>query len=93
LDSVFDNRSASAGTGHFHLLIDEDTMFAPGETIPFDSTHLHYGKGQTSVTVPLAPGQHKLALQFANAVHQSYGPEYLKIIEVNTEVNTEVKTE
>jgi Domain of unknown function (DUF4399) len=68
-------------------------MFAPGETIPFDSTHLHYGKGQTSVTVPLAPGQHKLALQFANAVHQSYGPEYLKIIEVNTEVNTEVKTE
>jgi hypothetical protein len=40
-------------TGHFHLLIDEPASPPEGEVIPFDATHLHYGKGQTSVDFSL----------------------------------------
>eukprot|EP00197_Chlamydomonas_leiostraca_P011157 CAMPEP_0202861732 /NCGR_PEP_ID=MMETSP1391-20130828/3034_1 /ASSEMBLY_ACC=CAM_ASM_000867 /TAXON_ID=1034604 /ORGANISM="Chlamydomonas leiostraca, Strain SAG 11-49" /LENGTH=163 /DNA_ID=CAMNT_0049541163 /DNA_START=23 /DNA_END=514 /DNA_ORIENTATION=- len=71
----------AAGTGHFHVLIDQGA--APeGEVLPFDSTHLHYGKGQTSGDIELAPGEHKLTLQFANALHESYGPQLAKTIVV-----------
>ncbi len=41
-----------------------------GAEIPFDETHLHYGKGQTEASVTLAPGKHTLTLQFANALHK-----------------------
>ena len=41
-----------------------------GEEIPFDETHLHYGKGQTEAAITLTPGKHKLTLQFANALHK-----------------------
>lgn len=70
------------GTGHFHLLVDEKKGFVEGQSIPFDDTHLHYGKGQTEADVTLAPGKHLLTLQFANALHQSYGPEYATSVEV-----------
>jgi hypothetical protein len=70
-----------AGTGHFHLLIDLPS--APeGEPIPFDDSHKHYGKGQTSDDVTLAPGKHQLTLQFADAKHQSYGPAFAKTVSV-----------
>ncbi|KAG2447178.1 hypothetical protein HYH02_007921 [Chlamydomonas schloesseri] len=70
------------GTGHHHLLID---VAAPpaGEAIPFDDAHKHFGKGQTGVDLELAPGKHTLTLQFANALHESYGPAYAKTITVN----------
>jgi Domain of unknown function (DUF4399) len=74
-----------SGTGHFHLLIDADEDYPLGKAIPFDATHLHYGKGQTSASIELPTGSHKLALQFANALHESYGPEYLKTIKVTVE--------
>eukprot|EP00877_Chromochloris_zofingiensis_P003429 jgi/Chrzof1/13087/Cz07g19100.t1 len=70
------------GTGHFHVLIDEDQQYEEGDTIPFDDTHKHYGKGQKDVDVDLQPGKHKLTLQFANALHQSYGPKYAASIMV-----------
>jgi len=38
--------------------------------VPFDDTHLHFGKGQTEASIVLAPGKHKLTLQFANALHK-----------------------
>lgn len=38
----------------------------------------------TSVLLILnAQGEHNLTLQFANALHESYGPEYAKTITVN----------
>lgn len=70
------------GTGHFHLIIDDGDSFPAGVVIPFDDKHKHYGKGQTQEDLELPPGDHKLALQFANAVHESYGPEYAKAITV-----------
>jgi hypothetical protein len=41
-----------------------------GAEIPFDETHLHFGKGQTEASIPLTPGKHTLTLQFANALHK-----------------------
>jgi hypothetical protein len=63
-----------AGSGHHHLFVD-GVGIAPGEVIPKDSTHLHFGKGQTQTEVKLTPGTHTLTLQFADGLHRSYGPQ------------------
>lgn len=44
-------------TGHFHVMVDAPAP-AEGEAIPFDAAHLHYGKGQTSADIELAPVSH-----------------------------------
>lgn len=56
------------GAGHFHILVDTDFIPA-GELLPFDESHLHFGKGQLSTTLELEPGVHVLRLQFANGAH------------------------
>jgi hypothetical protein len=71
----------SANTGHHHLLINAEPIKA-GESVPFDATHLHFGKGQTETDVTLPPGVYTLTLQFANGAHQSYGPAGSKTIKV-----------
>jgi len=68
-------------TGHHHLIINGDSMKV-GESVPFDETHLHFGKGQTETEVKLPPGTYKLTMQFANGAHQSYGPGLSKSITV-----------
>ena len=70
-----------AGTGHHHIILNKDFM-KYGEIIPMDSNHLHYGKGDTIVTLDLAPGNHKLTLQFANGMHMSYGKQFSKSINI-----------
>ncbi|HZE93045.1 MAG TPA: DUF4399 domain-containing protein [Rhizobacter sp.] len=60
------------GTGHHHLLINQDSI-AAGQGIPADDTHLHFGKGQTETEVKLPPGTYKLTMQFADGAHLSYG--------------------
>lgn len=62
-----------AGSGHFHIFVDAEDSLASGTVVPKDSTHLHYGKGQTEAELTLAPGKHKLTLQFADGIHRSYG--------------------
>lgn len=72
------------GTGHHHVIIDgPGDSFPKGEAIPFDDTHKHFGKAQTEGTLALEPGKHKITLQFANALHESYGKEFAKTITVN----------
>ncbi|KNZ31959.1 MAG: rod shape-determining protein RodA [Methylibium sp. NZG] len=63
-----------AGTGHHHLLINRESM-APGQIIPVDDVHIHYGKGQTEAELKLAPGTYRLTMQFADGFHLSYGKE------------------
>ncbi|MEY4730528.1 MAG: hypothetical protein RL020_1686 [Pseudomonadota bacterium] len=72
------------GTGHHHLLIDT-TPIASGDIIPATEKHVHFGKGQTETTVKLTPGKHTLSLQFANGIHQSYGPAMSSTIVVNVQ--------
>lgn len=68
-------------TGHHHLIIDAEGI-ASGQVVPMDAQHKHYGKGQTSTEVKLAPGKHTLRLQFADGLHRSYGPEMSTAISV-----------
>jgi len=64
------------GAGHFHILIDTD-FIAPGEVIPADDNHIHYGDGSTVATLELPAGTHTLRLQFANGAHVALdGPQF-----------------
>ena len=71
--------------GHHHLLIDHDFTLAGVVVPPADSTMLHFGKGQLSTQINLAPGDHKLTMQFANGVHMSYGEKMSATINVSVE--------
>ena len=62
-----------AGSGHHHLFIDAEDSLAAGTVVPKDSTHIHFGKGQTEYELTLSPGKHKLTLQMADGLHRSYG--------------------
>jgi hypothetical protein len=73
---------ANPDKGHHHLLIDKAAVPA-GEMVPMGkegSGYYHFGKGQLRDTLTVAKypmltkGTHKLRLQFANGMHQSYGP-------------------
>jgi len=69
------------GKGHHHLIID-GSFTEEGVIVPADSTHIHYGKGQTSAEVELTPGSHTLTLQFANGIHASFGEKWSSTISV-----------
>lgn len=69
------------GTGHHHILINKD-FFHPGQVIPTDDTHRHYGKGDTEAVLDLPPGDYKLTLQFADGLHRSYGKDLSATINV-----------
>jgi hypothetical protein len=72
-----------AGSGHYHIFIDSEDSLASGKMVPKDSTHLHYGKGQTEAEVTLPPGKHKLTLQLADGLHRSYGSKLATTVSVN----------
>jgi hypothetical protein len=72
-----------AASGHYHIFIDAEDSLSGGTMVPKDSTHLHYGKGQTEAEVKLPPGVHKLTLQFADGLHRSYGGKLATTISVN----------
>ncbi|MEZ4656845.1 MAG: DUF4399 domain-containing protein [Caldilineaceae bacterium] len=54
--------------GHMHILVDADFV-PPGEVIPKDEQHLHFGAGQLQTELELTPGAHILRLQMANGAH------------------------
>ena len=70
------------GTGHHHLIIN-GVPIAKDMVVPANPTHIHFGKGQTSTEVTLAPGKHTLTLQFADGAHRSYGKEASDQISIN----------
>jgi hypothetical protein len=80
------NGKIKTASGHHHILVDVDSI--PSGTIvpPTDSLHhYHFGKAQTSGEIKLTPGKHTIALQFADAMHRSYGSR------LNTKITVEVK--
>lgn len=72
--SVAPATNTAPGTGHHHLLIDVAQLPPADAPIPADATHKHYGKGQTEDTIHLAPGDHTLQLDFADALHMQFDP-------------------
>lgn len=84
LDVVPAAQGPVEGSGHHHVIVDSKQGYVnPGEAIPFDATHIHFGKAQTEAQIELPPGKHKLLLQFANYKHESYGKNYAKVVTVN----------
>jgi hypothetical protein len=71
----------TANTGHHHLLVNATPVKA-GEVIPADDKHIHFGKGQTETDLTLPPGNYTLTMQFANGLHQAYGPGMNKEIKI-----------
>ncbi len=61
-------------TGHHHLLIDVEEPLSPGEVIPSDRHHMHFGAGQTEVNLDLPPGRHTLQLVMGDADHRIFDP-------------------
>ena len=70
-------------SGHFHLLIDAGDSTVSGLVVGKDSTHIHFGNAQKETTVTLTPGKHRLALQFADGIHRSYGSKLAAAVTVN----------
>lgn len=56
------------GAGHLHIMVNTDCV-TPGQVIPSDAFHLHYGMGQTEAELTLGSGQHTLCLQAADGLH------------------------
>jgi uncharacterized protein DUF4399 len=63
-----------ANSGHHHLLIDADDPIDPGEPIPQDRKHLHYGAGETEALIELPPGRHTLQLVLSDGKHFNFDP-------------------
>jgi hypothetical protein len=61
-------------SGHHHLLIDADQPTDPGEPIPQDRKHVHYGAGETEALIELPPGRHTLQLVLGDASHFNFNP-------------------
>lgn len=61
-------------TGHHHLLVNPESLPAPGVPIPNDAQHRHFGGGQTEVTLNLEPGEHRLQLLLGDALHRPHQP-------------------
>jgi hypothetical protein len=61
-------------SGHHHLLIDTDEPIDPGEPIPQDRKHLHYGAGETEALIELPPGKHTLQLVLSDSKHFTFDP-------------------
>lgn len=60
------------GSGHHHIIINGDFIESMG-VVPADDVNIHYGKGQTSDSLTLTPGEYTLTMQFADGLHRSYG--------------------
>lgn len=68
-------------TGHHHLFVDRPP-FGEGEdgadeadyNIPADDNHIHFGGGQTEVSIDLTPGTHTLQMVLGDKDHIPHNP-------------------
>jgi len=61
-------------TGHHHLLIDTDPPANMGIPLPATDKIVHFGKGQTEMSLTLPPGKHTLQLLLADLNHIPHDP-------------------
>lgn len=71
-----------AGTGHHHILLNREPLGEgpDGEdewifNLPADENHLHYGGGQTEVSLDLPSGTHTMQMVFGDMFHVPFGPQ------------------
>lgn len=58
-----------SNSGHHHLMIDMDELPGMNMPLPGSAQLIHFGKGQTSTSLSLAPGVHSLQLLLGNHIH------------------------
>jgi hypothetical protein len=64
-----------AGTGHHHMLINvEPDAEMLNNALPADEQHIHFGGGQTEVTLDLPAGTHSIRLLMADHNHVPHDP-------------------
>jgi hypothetical protein len=69
------------GVAHYHLGIDQDCL-PPGKNIVKGTpSWVHFGDGKDVFTLQLPPGEHKLALQLGDDLHNTM-PETCEVITV-----------
>ncbi|MEM8837241.1 MAG: DUF4399 domain-containing protein [Pseudomonadota bacterium] len=82
-----------AGTGHHHILLNRPPL-GKGEdgeeewlySIPADDNHIHYGGGQTEVSLDLPAGEHTLQMVFGDMNHVPFGPQMVtEVITIKVE--------
>ncbi|MFD0980218.1 MULTISPECIES: DUF4399 domain-containing protein [Tropicimonas] len=68
-------------TGHHHILVDRPPLGEGPDGadeltagLPADDNHIHFGGGQTEVTLELAPGAHTLQLVLGDQNHVPHDP-------------------
>jgi len=65
-------------TGHHHLFVNRAPLGDVEDelefSIPADDNHLHFGGGQTQVTLDLPPGEHTLQLVLGDQNHVPHTP-------------------
>src|SRR5882672_5829310 len=62
-------------TGHHHLFVDTDIPADLSQPLPaIENKIIHFGKGQTEVTLTLTPGKHTLQLLVGDALHIPHNP-------------------
>lgn len=65
---------STPNTGHHHLLINVDPP-PPGEPIPNDRNHVHFGAGETEARLTdLPPGEYTLQMLLGDADHYPHNP-------------------
>lgn len=74
-----------ANTGHHHLLVDGVQM--PDLNSPLGDAVMHFGGGQTQVSLTLPPGTHTLQLIFADHLHVPHNPPVVSEVITVTVVN------
>ena len=64
------------GAGHHHLFIDTDLPADLSQPLPaaVENKIMHFGKGQTEVTLTLPPGKHTLQLVLGDHLHAPHNP-------------------
>lgn len=67
---------SAPATGHHHLVVDAPTPPVDA-AVPADEHHLHFGAGQTEVSVELTPGSHTLQLVLGDQNHVPHDPPVL----------------
>jgi hypothetical protein len=83
----------NANTGHHHLLIDspplgqsEDGADELEYGLPSDAQHIHFGGGQTEVTIDLPSGQHSLQLVLGDYAHTPHNQHVVsEVIHINVD--------
>lgn len=89
--TIEESGEVNEGAGHYHIMVDTEAV-TPGETIPDDESHIHYGTGQRDGVLELEPGDHTLRLQVADGEHTAMGVTDTVEVRVADEATLELDT-